>query len=202
MFQRLHLPIDDCAFSAGYKNSAYLKQQGYNHYGADLYSLSGNTSVLSPGNGVVISAGDDGTEVNEKLGKCLVIIYPDVLSPDGEIRGLACRMFHFDKIYVHSGQAVTAGQKLGEYGNTGSTTVLGNKMGKHLHIEFDTDCSYPQYAVGIKSSGKIIKKGTTDSTVNPSDIWWLAPSQSIKGIYTGWYSDTDINIRRDNYGND
>lgn len=202
MFQRLHLPIDDCAFSAGYKNSAYYAQQGYTHYGVDLYSVSGDTRVCSPGNGIVISTGADGTASNEKLGNCLVVIYPSVRFPSGVTRGLACRMFHFDKIYVQAGQAVTAGQLLGEYGNTGSTTVNGKKMGKHLHIEFDTDVAYSQYAVGIKSSGKIIKKGTTDSTVNPSAVWWLGPTQSIQGIYLGWYSDDDISLRRDNFGDD
>lgn len=198
MSQRLWLPINECAFSAGYKNAAYRRQQGYNHYGVDLYSnAQGTVSVFSPGDGVVISAGLDGTSEYDKLGRCLVIVYPDVESPDGKVRGYSCRMFHFDKIFVRSGQGVHRGMLLGEYGNTGGTLVLGKRMGKHLHIEFDKDCSYPQYAVGIKNSGKIIKKGSVDSTRNPSFIWWLGPDQNIKGIYPGWYSDEDIALRRD-----
>ena len=194
MSQKLILPIDDCAFSAAYKNAAYKKQQGYEHYGVDLYNQAGNQTVKAIGTGVVVAAGLDGSDESKKLGRCCVIVYKDCELPDGSVKSLACRMFHFDSIAVKAGETVDQGDVIGLYGNTGSTLVNGNKMGKHLHIEFDTDVEYPQYAVGISSSGYIIRKGTVDSTVNPSSVWFLGDGQKIKGIYNGWYSDADVNL--------
>lgn len=194
MSQKLILPIDSCAFSAGYKNAAYLRQQGYIHYGVDLYSLTNSFAVRACGNGTVLYTGKDGNATDEKLGNCVVIVYKDVEFNDGRVSDLACRMFHFDSIAVKTGDVVSVDTIIGNYGNTGSSLVLGKKMGKHLHIEFDTDIKYPQYAVGIKSSGNVIKKGTVDSTVNPSSIWFLGDDQYIQGIYTGWYDEADINI--------
>lgn len=194
MSQKLILPINDCAFSAGYKNAAYKKQQGYTHYGVDLYSNSANTSVFSPGNGVVIAAGLDGSSYFDKLGWCYVIVFPDVILPSGSIKGLSCRMFHFNDLLLKAGNEVKQGQLLGHYGNSGGTLVNGNRMGKHLHIEFDTDVGYPRHAVGIARSGKVILKGTLDSTVNPSDVWYRKENQNIKGIYDGWYSTKDIKL--------
>lgn len=194
MSQKLILPINACAFSAGYKNAAYLKQQGYTHYGVDLYSTDGDQTVRAIGDGTVIAAGLDGGNAEDKLGRCCVIVYPDVELHDGSVKSLACRMFHFDSINVKAGQTVKQGDIIGNYGNTGSTLVLGKKMGKHLHIEFDTDVQYPQYAVGIKEGGYIIRKGTVDSTVDPSNVWYLAAGQSVKGIYAGWYKDGDIDL--------
>ena len=194
MSQKLILPIDKCAFSAGYKNAAYLKQQGYAHYGVDLYSEVGNTTVKAIGNGKVIAAGLDGATDSNRLGRCCVIVYQDVELHDGMVCGLACRMFHFDSLNVSAGQFVTKGDVIGQYGNTGSTLVNGQRMGKHLHIEFDTDTQYPAYAVGIKTSGNVIKKGTIDSTLDPSTVWYLGKGQTIRGIYDGWYKQEDIDL--------
>lgn len=194
MSQRLILPIDKCAFSAGYKNAAYLNQQGYAHYGVDLYSTDGNTAVYSPGAGKVIAAGLDGVTEDDRLGKCCVVVYRGVELPDGRTVDLSCRMFHFDALAVRAGDVVEQGDTIGKYGNTGSTLVNGQRMGKHLHIEFDTDTDWPQYAVGIKSSGNIIKKGNIDSTVDPSSVWYLGAGQSIRGVYDGWYKQEDISL--------
>lgn len=202
MSQRLILPIDKCAFSAGYKNAAYLKQQGYTHYGVDLYSTDGNTAVYSPGAGKVIAAGLDGVTEDDRLGKCCVVVYRDVELPDGRTVDLSCRMFHFDALAVRAGDVVEQGDTIGKYGNTGSTLVNGQRMGKHLHIEFDTDVQYPAYAVGIKSSGKIIKKGNIDSTVDPSSVWYLGAGQAIRGVYDGWYKQEDISLPLEEKGAD
>lgn len=193
MAQRLILPINKCVFSAGYKNAAYLKQQGYNHYGVDLFSDSGLT-VYACGDGKVIAAGMDGNALNQRLGNCVVVLYYDVQMPNGKVCDLACRMFHFSKLSVKTGDLVTKNTIVGQYGNTGSTTVLGKPMGYHLHIEFDSDTKYPQYAVGISGNGNIIKRGTVDSTINPSTVWYLDGNQSIWGKYEGWYTSSDVKL--------
>ncbi|WP_312640752.1 peptidoglycan DD-metalloendopeptidase family protein [Hydrogenoanaerobacterium sp.] len=194
MAQKLVLPIDKSVFSAGYKSPAYLKQQGYNHYGVDLFSDGDGLTVYACGNGTVIAAGMDGNALNQRLGNCIVIVYQDVELHSGKVVDLACRMFHFSSIGVKAGDKVTKDTVIGMYGNTGGTLVNGKPMGYHLHIEFDTDAKYPQYAVGISSSGRVILKGTVDSTINPSDVWYLDKNQSIWGKDVGWYTNNDIEL--------
>lgn len=194
MVQKLVLPINRCVLSAGYKNAAYKKQQGYEHYGTDLYSIAGDATVYACGNGVVAAAGMDGALPNKRLGNCIVIIYREVALPGGKTCDLACRMFHFGKIFARKGDIVTKDTVIGLYGNTGATTVLGKPMGQHLHIEFDTDTSYPCHAFGISDGGSIIKHGTVDSTVSPATIWSLDYNQSILGRYSGWYSPAEVNL--------
>ena len=47
-------------------------------------------------------------------------------------------------------------------------------FGAHLHLQIDTDTKYPQYCMGMGSSGhRILKHGLVDSTVNPMDILYL-----------------------------
>lgn len=193
MAQKLVLPINKCVFSAGYKNAAYRKQQGYDHYGVDLFSENGLT-VYACGDGTVIAAGMDGGELNQRLGNCVVIVYRDVQLPSGKLCDLACRMFHFSKLSVKAGDLVTRDTIIGQYGNTGSTTVQGKPMGYHLHIEFDSDTKFPQYAVGISGNGNIIKRGTLDSTINPSTVWHLGKNQSIWGKYEGWFTAGDVSL--------
>lgn len=192
--QRLVLPIDNCAFSAAYKNQLYLKQMKFPHYGVDLYSLEGNQNVYACGEGEVIAAGMDGKTLYSAMGNAIVIVYKDCWSHEGNLTSLACRMFHFESVAVKAGDKVTKDTVIGKYGNTGGVLVNGKPMGKHLHIEFDRDIKYPAYAYGIRQSGNVIKKGTVDSTVNPSDYWNLDCNQKIRGIYKGWYDDNDINL--------
>ena len=212
--QVLVLPINNCAFSAGYKNKAYLKQQGYLHYGVDLYSNVGNKTVYACGDGEVVACGWDGVYGNERLGNVIAIVYKNVKvlhdiatatgisHKAGDVIDVACRMFHFDSINVKVGDKVTKDTVIGMYGNTGSTLVGGKRMGKHLHIEFDVDTKWPTLTYGVSKGGTIfnrtedIKKagGLADSTINPSFIWSLDYNQNIKGIYDGWYTSDDINL--------
>lgn len=215
--QVLILPIDKCAFSAGYKNKAYLKQQGYSHYGVDLYSTTGDLTVYACGEGKVVACGWDGVQGNDRLGNVIAIIYENVYIPNdiydtngniifhkGDVTNLTCRMFHLSKIYCSVGQLVTKDTHIADYGNTGSTTVNGKKMGLHLHIEFDTDTNYPCLAPGVTKGGAIFNRaaevnavgGVIDSTIDPSLVWALDSNQTIKGIYSGWYEDKDINLQK------
>lgn len=212
--QVLILPINNCAFSAGYKNQAYLNQQGYNHYGVDLYSNVGNQTVYACGDGEVVACGWDGVGNNERLGNVIAIIYKNVkllhdastatgkTYKSGDIIDLTCRMFHFDSINVKVGDRVTKDTVIGMYGNTGSTLVNGKRMGKHLHIEFDIDTQWPTLTYGVSKGGAVFNRtqdiinagGLADSTINPSYLWSLDYNQSIKGIYSGWYTKDDINL--------
>lgn len=213
--QVLILPINKCVFSAGYKNAAYLKQQGYNHYGVDLFSDGDGLTVYACGDGEVVACGWDGVTGNDKCGNVIVIVYKNVqminnlynakgqlVAKKGDVIDLTCRMFHFSKILCKKGQKVTKDTIIGYYGNTGSTTVNGKPMGYHLHIEFDTDTKWPTLVYGVRVGGNILNRtedvkaagGLVDSTVDPSLLWTLDYNQSIWGKYTGWYTDKDVNL--------
>ncbi len=165
MSQKLILPLNQCNVNAGYKMAAYTKAWGFTHYGVDLGNPDRQRTIYSPGDGTVIACGMDGATAAQRMGNAIVLVFPDVERNDGNTTSLACRMFHLDSIAVKAGQTVKRGDVLGVYGNTGANT-----SGPHLHVEFDTDVQYPQYAVGIKASGNIIKKGTRDTTADPSKV--------------------------------
>lgn len=199
MAQRLILPLNECNVNAGYKTPAYVKSWGFSHYGVDLGNPDKKRTIYSPGKGTVIAAGMDGLTTKTRLGNCIVLVFPDVERPDGTVGSLACRMFHLESIAVTAGQQIKRGDVLGEYGSTGA-----NSSGPHLHIEFDTDTKYPQHAVGIASSGRIIKKGSVDSTVDPSKVWFLGEGQQLfdgwdgtttgSGVKSGWINAHDLTV--------
>lgn len=191
--QRLILPINRAKVSAGYKVAAYKKHFGFAHYGLDMGSAEGNTTVYACGNGTVIATGMDGKHDKDRLGNCIVIVYKDVLLPNGVQCDLSSRMYHFAKIQCKAGDIVTKDTLIGQYGNTGA-----NGTGAHLHIEFDTDVQWPCHAVGIAASGNVIKKGSVDSSVNPSTVWFCDKNQSVttnqSNLTDGWCSQGDISI--------
>ena len=194
MSQRLSLPFADTIFNAGYLSTKYQQQWGFKHYGVDVKSESGYTSIKSMGDGVVHSCGQDGatlTGPNAKCGNCVVIIYKDVEMNNGRKTDLACRMFHMNSISVKKGQTIKRGDEIGRYGNTGAYT-----SGAHLHVEFDTDArtEYAAWSPTVKSNGNIIKAGYADTLVDPSFVWFVGKGQSISSPYTGWYEDKDVNI--------
>ena len=194
MAQKLSLPFQRPVLSAGYKHPSYRSYYGYPHYGWDMGCDEAGYTILSPGAGRVAAAGMDGSSLHGAgagLGNCIVLILQDVKCPDGSVCDIACRMFHLAAISVKAGQTVQRGDKLGEYGDTGA----GN-WGKHLHIEFDTDILYPAHAVGIAGSGKVIKRGTVDSTIDPARLFYRAKGQNIRGCPADdgriWYDRLDL----------
>ena len=179
MSQRLVLPFKakKILLAAGYKVPGYLKGWGFHHYGHDYGFREAGYDTYACGEGEVAACGLDGDAPygsGAKLGNCIVIVYQDVVCPDGKTRNLACQMCHFESIAVKAGQKVTSDTLIGRYGNTG-----GRDYTAHLHIQFDTDTDYPRYMYGIASTGKVMVKGTVDSTINPCKVWYLREGQGI-----------------------
>ena len=163
--QKLILPINKMRVTAGYKNSNYQQQFGFRHYGTDLTSTNSDRTVWGSGVGTVLLAGYDNV-----LGNVLVIRYDNCQLTTGATKNLIQRIFHLDRIDVKQGQSITKDTRIGLYGNTGKYTT-----GPHLHVEFDTDTSYPSYSPTISTSSNIIKAGT-DSTVRPAEVMYVKNS--------------------------
>lgn len=196
--QLLTLPIQRMGITAGYKNAKYLAQFGFGHYGIDAVSETGDRTVYALGNGTVLAAGLDGTAGDYSgMGWVTVIRYDKVYLPyNGNVTNLIATTFHHEagSIQVKAGDKVTAQTVIARYGNTGGTTINGNKMGNHLHLQFDTDTSFPFYCFGISGNGsKLLRRGIADSTVNPFLV--LAADVDRKQFaYTrdsGWAEDWD-----------
>lgn len=190
MAQKLILPINKARVTAGYKNSQYRREFGFNHYGADMTDVNRKDyTVWASGNGEVVASGYD-----SKTGNTVVIIYRDCLLTDGRTMDIVQRMWHFDKVYVKKGQKVTKDTKVGLYGDTGVYA-----SGKHLHHEYDSDCKYPCHSPSFAGNTSIIKAGT-DTTLNPNKVLWVkktAPDyQSIVGSSSSdCYTSADIDVK-------
>lgn len=192
--QVLLLPIDNAAITAGYRNKLYSQQFGFEHYGVDMVSTALSRSVFALGDGEVIAAGLDGAKGEYSgLGWVTVIRYNNVYihSQNKVVDLIATTMHHQADLFVEQGDKVTNGQVLGYYSNTGGTLVNGQRMGAHLHLQFDTDVDFPLYCYGIGgSNSQILKKGTVNSTVNPFDVLWRLPDeQSCVLRNPGWGED-------------
>jgi murein DD-endopeptidase MepM/ murein hydrolase activator NlpD len=88
------------------------------HYGTDFRSKPG-TPVLAAGAGVVVFAGRQGG-----YGNCVYLDHGG---------GVLTRYGHMRKITTHNGDAIDAGDQIGEVGSTGRST------GPHLHFEIRLD---------------------------------------------------------------
>lgn len=160
--QRLILPINSMRLTAGYKNANYRKQFGYSHYGIDMTDKAkSNKTVWGSGNGEVTHCG-----WHPSGGNVVVVVYRDCELTNGQVRDLAVRYYHLEKINVKVGQKITKDSRLGLYGNTGASS------GAHLHIEIDTDVKYPNYTPQTGKSNDVLKAGS-DSTINPVTALWV-----------------------------
>lgn len=193
--QLLTLPIQRMAITAGYKNAKYLSRFGFGHYGVDAVSETGIREVYALGNGTVLAAGLDGTAGDYSgLGWVTVIRYDKVYIPGtGKVRNLIVTTFHHEphSVKVKAGDKVTAQTVLARYGNTGGTTQPdGSRMGAHLHLQLDTDTVYPLHCTGISGKGsKLLKRGTSDSTVNPYQALVVGEGQRVYTRDAGWAED-------------
>ena len=160
--QRLILPINSMRLTAGYKNANYRKQFGYSHYGIDMTDKAkSDKTVWGSGDGKVTHCG-----WHPSGGNVVVVVYRDCELTNGQVRDLAVRYYHLEKINVKVGQKITKDSRLGLYGNTGASS------GAHLHIEIDTDVQYPNYTPQTSKSNDVLKAGS-DSTINPVTALWV-----------------------------
>lgn len=188
MPQRLILPINSMRVTAGYKNSAYKREFGYTHYGVDCTDEKRkDTTVWASGHGIVTHCG-----WHPSGGNVVVIVYKDCELPTGEIKDIAMRYYHLDKILIKQGQNVTKDTRIAYYGNTGASS------GAHLHIECDTDIEYPNYTPQTSKSNAVLKAGI-DSTLNPTHVLWCKKSSpDLQYVVSSYYNTVlslDINYK-------
>lgn len=180
--QRLILPINSMRLTAGYKNANYRKQFGYNHYGIDMTDkVKSDKTVWGSGIGEVTHCG-----WHPSGGNVVVVVYRDCELTNGQVRDLAVRYYHLEKINVKVGQKITKDSRLGLYGNTGASS------GAHLHIEIDTDVKYPNYTPQTSKSNDVLKAGS-DSTINPVTALWVKKTSPDNQSVTNAGYDTVAN---------
>lgn len=187
MSQYLLLPFDRQMMLCGYKNPQYRAYWKYDHYGADISTHQGSASqnhkVYASGDGIVTAVGRDNS-----LGYGICITYLDCVSRDGKHSDLVARYMHLKSCLVTKGQTVNAGTPIGEEGKEGTTDY-------HLHIELDTDTSFPTWTPQVSAGHSLWKKGK-DSTVNPSLWLWQAKSRTtVPPTYNpAWLNAEDFGI--------
>lgn len=152
MQQKLILPLNRTLVTASMGNAAYRAKFGFPHYGTDMVSAVGDTTIYASGTGTLIAAGWD-----KYAGNVVVIRYPGaVYRPDGTAADVIFRYFHLAEIgKIPAGEnAITKDTILGRYGGSG----MGSKSywSPHLHVEADTDVRYPRYSPTFTPSGEIL----------------------------------------------
>ena len=187
MAQKLFMPYSYGEVLAGYKVLPYVKEWGFRHFGVDLYSfdnpiISQRGRIFALGEGEVFACGAD------RVGNVVVIIYPQVELPTGEILDLVQRCYHLARIDVRVGGKVNKDTQIGIEGNTGTG-------GYHLHMELDRDTRFPCYSPQVKG-GEVIKHGT-DTTIDPLEVLYARRNQVIVPSRYGreWNNPSDCVIR-------
>lgn len=94
MQQKLILPLNRTLVTASMGNAAYRAKFGFPHYGTDMVSAVGDTTIYASGTGTLIAAGWD-----KYAGNVVVIRYPGaVYRPDGTAADVIFRYFHLAEI--------------------------------------------------------------------------------------------------------
>ncbi len=117
MQQKLILPLNRTLVTASMGNAAYRAKFGFPHYGTDMVSAVGDTTIYASGTGTLIAAGWD-----KYAGNVVVIRYPGaVYRPDGTAADVIFRYFHLAEIgKIPAGEnAITKDTILGRYGGSG-----------------------------------------------------------------------------------
>ena len=123
------------------------------HTGIDMKMADRSTvDVVSAADGEVVFAGVNGT-LTSGYGNCVKIKHSN-----GSGQQLCTTLYgHLAKIYVAVGQKVSAGQKIGHEGTTGSST------GNHLHFEVRLPNNTPVDPVPYLRGGVTVSDSTTPS---------------------------------------
>lgn len=177
MQQKLILPLNRTLVTASMGNAAYRAKFGFPHYGTDMVSAVGDTTIYASGTGTLIAAGWD-----KYAGNVVVIRYPGaVYRPDGTAADVIFRYFHLAEIgKIPAGEnAITKDTILGRYGGSG----MGSKSywSPHLHVEADTDVRYPRYSPTFTPSGEILfGPGARRHCRNPAGLSGLSLPQNLR----------------------
>lgn len=168
----------DCTLAAGYKNAAYKKAYGYNHFGVDFDSKAAvDFDALASGNGTVL-----GTEKNaNSIGGVVVIKYPKVFNPTtNKVKDLIVRYYHFEKIEVKKGDKVVPYQVIGKISGK-------HKWWNHIHFEVDTDTAFPFYTPQVtEAASKLLKRNSLSvavlsrSIIDPMEVLVVGNKQQAK----------------------
>ncbi len=130
------LPIDPPGTDTIDHNYPYGSTEGGTrdvHHGVEFNNASG-TPILAAADGTVFFAGNDQTQVfspwKNFYGNLIILKHEDPGTPFGTLFTLYAHLSQEDVI---AEQTVTAGQKIGEVGSSGSA------QGSHLHFEVRVD---------------------------------------------------------------
>ena len=129
VFQRPIVPPGTDSIDRGYPYGSTEGGAHDPHHGVEINNASG-TPVLAAADGTVYYAGDDTARKFSPwpgfYGNIVVLKHPLSGAPFDRLYTLSA---HLSKIDVSIGQTVTAGEKIGEVGSTGTA------FGSHLHFE-------------------------------------------------------------------
>ena len=167
MAQNLALPLNKCVIQTGYKDEAPGYSHlgaGQRHYGTDMTSAAGITTVYASCNGIV--KGINRNNPNETVGLWVIIQYDTVI---GFNQPLIVRYFHLESVdsNLNVGNRVTLDTVIGKYGKTGGAGV---NTGKHLHVEVDTDLNAWNYTPTIASASGGLRPGNRDTINSNGDV--------------------------------
>ena len=163
--QKLIYPFQKQYYTVGYKNDApaYDVFEYGPHYANDFYA-SDDLKLYASGDGKIV-----GTRKFTSLGNVLAVQYDNVLNHNGKnIGSVIFRYCHLDSCVKTSG-TVKKGEYIAKEGATGNGA--GNGARYHLHLEVDTDTTYP---LATPTEG-----GGVDTTLDPLSILYRSSSQTV-----------------------
>ena len=204
--QKLLLPFKRQQIICGYKVAIYELPpsqggHGYKHYGIDISSRQGYSTVQEARNDHVIYSSGDGTVVvcqretgATQLGWAIAILYKDCVSHSGERRDLLVRYMHSDVCYVKKGDKVSVGTPICLEGTEGTRGENG-EANWHCHFEIDSDTGARYYTWSPQvSKGHTVWVHGSDTTLNPSNWLWQSDDR-VQDPYNftnkAWINEVD-----------
>lgn len=189
--QKLVLPIDATTLTASYKNAAYANTYNCTHFGIDMVSSSGISTIHASGQGTLIAKGWD-----ENAGYVVVIKYPNAYHhTTGKYEDIIFRYYHLKSINSNiptKENAISKNTVIGNYGGSGMGKM--DRWNPHLHVEADTDTSYPCYSPTFSSNGSIIKVGTSSTCHSALEYLHRMSNQTYRTTNDAYINNGDNSI--------
>lgn len=176
MQQKLILPLNRTLVTASMGNAAYRAKFGFPHYGTDMVSAVGDTTIYASGTGTLIAAGWD-----KYAGNVVVIRYPGaVYRPDGTAADVSSGI----SIWRRSGRsrrenAITKDTILGQLWRFGAWAA--RVTGARISWWKRTPCRYPRYSPTFTPSGEILfGRAAGRHCRNPAGLSGLSLPQNLR----------------------